>query len=232
MDNIAEWPTVLPRLQAASNNAYRISTRQTPNKILYGFRPKEALDLLQTTVSSDNHGPTIVEAHPTSKESAEGKRASERARLREVQKTDLLPTMSSYRPSHIDAKDAIAWAALQSKHYYNANHHPRFFSIGDKVLLRLHCGYKLPGIVNQKIEQQFVGPFTVTEQIGRLAYRLDLPLNWLIHNVISITHLEPAHTNDPYNRPQPDHPPTVTVKGATTDDNYEIERLLQKQTSC
>ena len=218
--------------------------------MLYGFQPSEALDLLQTNIpineptpideptpTQHNHGPataaevhephgptTTVEAHPTDEECA-----TERMRLRESRKKDLLPTMSSYRPCHIDAKDAIAWAAMQAKFYYDANWQPQFFAVGDEVLLRLHCGYKLPGITNKKLERQFVGPFKVTERIGRLAYRLDLPPAWKIHNVISIAHLEPASTNDLYNRPRPTHPPSITVDGA--DNHYEIERLLRKRVS-
>ena len=98
--------------------------------------------------------------------------------------------MLSYWPSHIDAKDAIAWAAMQAKYYYDTNQQPQFFAIGDEVLLWLHRGYKLPGITNKKLERQFFRPFKVTEQIRRLAYRLDLPPAWKIHNVISIAHLE------------------------------------------
>ena len=52
---------------------------------------------------------------------------------------------------------------------------------------------------------------------------------WKIHDVILIAHLEPATSNNPYQRPHPDHPPAVTVDGATTDDHYEIEQLLHKQ---
>ena len=52
---------------------------------------------------------------------------------------------------------------MQAKYYYDANRQPRFFAVGDEVLLRLHRGYKLPGITNRKIERQFVGPFKVIE---------------------------------------------------------------------
>ena len=110
MDNLAEWPTVLPRLQAASNNTYRSSTCQTPNEVLYGFRPSEALDLLQRSFPiKHNHGPVIaaktpqpeqgsttIKAYPTQEESIKEERAAERARLQEVWKRNLLRTMSSY----------------------------------------------------------------------------------------------------------------------------------------
>ena len=102
-----------------------------------------------------------------------------------------------------------------------------FFKVGDWVNLCLHRGYKIPGLENKKIGQQFVGPFRVIERIGKLAYRLDLPGNMKIHNVISIAHLEPATnpTEDPYGRHRQE-PPAVVVDG---QDEWEIERIIRKR---
>ena len=113
---------------------------------------------------------------------------------------------------------------MQVKFYYDEKWVPQFFAVDDEVLLQLHRGYKLPGIVNRKIERQFVRLFKVIERIGRLAYRLELPPMWKIHDVVSIAHLEPATSNDPYDRPVPTHPPSVTVDRA--EDHYKIEQLL------
>ena len=106
--------------------------------------------------------------------------------------------MTTYQPSLINTQDVIAWADMQAKHYYNVNQQPHFFDVSDKVLLQLHQGYKLPGIVNKKIEQQFVELFKVIKQIGQLTYQLELSAMWKIHNVILIAHLEPATSNDLY----------------------------------
>ena len=45
---------------------------------------------------------------------------------------------------------------------------------------------------NKKQGQRYTGPFEITERVGRLAYRLNLPAHWRIHNVINIAFLEPA----------------------------------------
>ncbi|KAN0069219.1 hypothetical protein V8E54_012848 [Elaphomyces granulatus] len=60
-------------------------------------------------------------------------------------------------------------------------------------MLRLHRGYSIPQIevLGRKLGPQFAGPFMVVEKIGPLAYRLNLPLHWKIHPVVSIAHLEP-----------------------------------------
>lgn len=44
-----EWPTILPRLQAALNNATSTSTGKSPNEVVYGFRLRETLDLASLT---------------------------------------------------------------------------------------------------------------------------------------------------------------------------------------
>ncbi|KAA6406402.1 MAG: hypothetical protein FRX48_09818 [Lasallia pustulata] len=53
--------------------------------------------------------------------------------------------MAKYQPTHIDAKDVIAFAAIKMKEFYNSRHKPVFFKVGDL--------------------QQFVGPFRILERI-------------------------------------------------------------------
>ena len=134
---------------------------------------------------------------------------------------------NQYRPHHIDAQDALAFASLRMKNYYDAKHKPMFFSVGDFVHLRLHRGYQMAGVQSRKLGQQFAGPFQIEERIGRLAYRLKLPPTMRIHNVVSVAHLEPATdpASDPYGRPAT-VPPAVVVDN---HDEYEIERLVRKR---
>lgn len=52
-----QWPTVLPHLKSALNNAVNLGTTgKSPNKLIYGFRPREILGLLddhlQTNIPS------------------------------------------------------------------------------------------------------------------------------------------------------------------------------------
>ena len=116
------------------------------------------------------------------------------------------------------------------KKYYDHGHVLMFFNANDYVNIRLHREYSLPGILNPKLSQQFVRPFQVAKRVNNLAYQLDLPATWRIHNVLSIAHLEPAifPNDDPYSRPRPDHPPAIIVDG---ESEWEIERLLAKRQS-
>lgn len=78
-----------------------------------------------------------------------------------------------------------------AKAYYDKSHKPLKLSKGSMVYLRLHQGYKIPGVVNHKLHRQRVGPFKVLDKVGALAYRLELTPVMTIHPVVSIAQLEP-----------------------------------------
>ena len=59
--------------------------------------------------------------------------------------------MDKYRPSHINAKDAIAFAAIRMKKIYDSHYKPIFFKEGDLINLRLYRGYNVPIITLRKL---------------------------------------------------------------------------------
>lgn len=212
LEDIRQWPAVIDRMSASLNNSTKYSsTSRTPTHVMYGFKTREALDLLRiedpdAAVSCSNDV-LVSPAHPND--------------------PPVRPAvMDEYRPTHIDAKDAIAFAAMMMKDYYDGKHTPISFNVDDMVNLRLHRGYKVPAVTSKKVGQQLVGPFPVIERIGRLAYRLRLPANMMIHDVISVAHLEPATdpADDPYQRRRPAIP--LIVDG---QEEYEIDRLVNKR---
>src|SRR5204862_7141015 len=103
--------------------------------------------------------------------------------------------------AQVDAADALGFASMNMKYYYDRCHTATFLAPGDYALLRLHKGYDLPSELNSKLSQQYAGPFKVLEKVGHLAYRLQLPDHWQIHDVFTIAQLEPAPPpgSDPYN---------------------------------
>lgn len=121
------------------------------------------------------------------------------------------PDVPGYRPARIDAQDMISMASIIMKRTYDRRHKPIFYKPDDWVYLRLHQGYNVPSIQHPKISPQFAGPVRVIEQVGRLAYKLDLPPLWQIHPVVSIAHLEPAPSQhlDPYGRATEPPEPTA-----------------------
>ena len=135
--------------------------------------------------------------------------------------------------ARIDIKDAISFAQMSDKFHYDRHHQPMFLKVDDYALLRLHKGYSIPSTahVTHKLGQQYVGPFRVTERVGRLAYRLDIPPHWRVYPVFTIAQLEPMPPGeDPFARPRPDHPPSVFVEGDTDEwKSYDVERLLNRR---
>ena len=117
------------------------------------------------------------------------------------------------------------------KRHYDKKYKPISFKVGDIIRLRLHKGYRIPGLVSKKLGLQLIRPFEVLERIKNMAYRLKLPPHMRIHDVISITHLEPIpHTvtdRDLYRRVA-SLPPPVIING---EEEYEIERITDKKTA-
>jgi hypothetical protein len=64
-----------------------------------------------------------------------------------------------------------------------------------------------------------------------LAYELEIPSNWRIHPVISITHLEPApHGKDLYDRKGEDHPLSLEEGDLNAEwREFLIETLLDRR---
>ena len=142
----------------------------------------------------------------------------------------------------LEAADAIDFANARAKLRYNKSHKKLEFNIGDRAYLRLHRGYTLPNMSNKKLSNQRVGPFEVTQRVGKLAYRLKLPPIMKIHPVVLVAQLVPAEGPDPYERPRPSHPGPVkmegnsptkasngTCAGSNANKVYEVERVVSKR---
>jgi hypothetical protein len=131
-----------------------------------------------------------------------------------------------------EAQDSIAWANLAMKHRYDKRHIPLLLNPGDLVMLKLHHGYRVPGVKNKKLSIQRVGRFKIKRRVSPLAYELELPRNMKIHPVISVTNLEPLPPGeDPYKRPYDDHPPPVEEDRDIDDEwkSFYIEKLLDRR---
>ena len=188
------WPRLLPRLQAIMNSSISATTGQTPNEVIYGFKPNQPLDLVAASSMPELKPPT----------------------------------------ARISAADALAFANMNAKHYYDKYHKPMFLKEGSFALLRLHKGYNIPAnaAITRKLGQQYTGPFKVLRKVGNLAYELDIPTHWRVHPVFTIAMLEPspAPGSDPYERPVPDQPASVHVEGDTsTHKSWEVDRIIDKR---
>jgi hypothetical protein len=75
---------------------------------------------------------------------------------------------------------------------YDAHHHQVEFQVGDWVWLRLHqcIAATLSDKAKGKLAPKFYGPFKVLERISALAYHLELPPQFHIHNVFHMLFLK------------------------------------------
>jgi hypothetical protein len=94
------------------------------------------------------------------------------------------------------------------------------FQTGDQVWLEakhLALPYQAP-----KLAPKRHGPFTITKQVSPVAYKLDLPMGWTIHDVFHASLLTPYRettTHGPnYTRPPPD-----LIAG---EKEYEVENIV------
>jgi hypothetical protein len=98
-------------------------------------------------------------------------------------------------------------------------HKPYAFQVGDKVWLQA----KQIKIHQQsaKLGPKQLGPFTVTEVISNVDYRLALPPALKIHDVFHVDRLSPYKGNT-VNGLEPPPPEPVTVEG---EEEYEVDHI-------
>ena len=66
----------------------------------------------------------------------------------------------------------------------------------------------------------WLGPFPVRQKVGAVAYQLEIPPHYRLHNTFHVSLLKPAYDNHAGTPP----PPPMLVEG---EDEFEIETILQ-----
>ncbi len=97
------------------------------------------------------------------------------------------------------------------------------FEVGDKVWLnRKHIKTDRP---TEKLDYRRLGPYKITELVGKRAARLELPLSMKIHNVFHVSLLEKWKPDLHGRNPIP-LPPVVTPTG---EEEWEVEKVLNSK---
>jgi hypothetical protein len=73
-----------------------------------------------------------------------------------------------------------------------------------------------------KLRPKRYGPFTITRVISHVAYQLDLPPQWKIHNVFHAAYLSPYKETEEHGPNFPEPPPDL-IEG---EKEYEVERII------
>ena len=93
---------------------------------------------------------------------------------------------------------------------------PDFKERDPVYLLRKNIKTKRP---SSKLDFTKLGPFKITEVMGKVNYRLNLPKTMRIHPVFHVSLLEPA----------PQHAKATQVEVESDTEEYDVERILNRK---
>jgi transposase InsO family protein len=121
-----------------------------------------------------------------------------------------------------DAKRHIRLAQERQKKYYDKGRSDIIYSVGERVMLNArNISLRRVGdnTFTPKLLPKWIGPYTITEVIGKGAYRLDLPPAMKAHPVFNVVSLKPFLSDG---RDQP--PPPTLVDGEL---EFTIDQVLE-----
>lgn len=89
-------------------------------------------------------------------------------------------------------------AQQRMKNQADKHHQERQFAVGDWVYLKLqpHIQQSVVHRTNNKLSFKFFGPYLVTQKVGAVAYKLQLPPSSRIHPVVHVSQLKKAMPPD------------------------------------
>jgi len=143
------------------------------------------------------------------------------------------PTRSSNLPTFEQRLSAIKEArnaAQEAQHKAQESwikERPQFmpFEVGTKVWLE-GTNLKLPSNITTKLAPRRYGPFTVAAKISNVAYKLNLPSTWKIHDVFHASLLTPYKETDQHG-PNFIKPPPDIIEG---EEEWEVEQIIKERT--
>ena len=133
-----------------------------------------------------------------------------------------------------EAVDALIFAQMNFKFYYDRKHQSTSLVVDDWAQIRFHKNYDISSIavLNNKLNQQYIALFRVTKKIDRLAYRLNILREWIIHSIFSIAQLKSCSDsiNDLFRRHRFTQSNFVFVE-ENTDliKSFELKRIINKR---
>lgn len=140
-------------------------------------------------------------------------------------KTEMVEQMVERMTEELDiAKGFFVRAQHRMCRAANKKRREVLFEPGDQVMVRSEF-IPLASLakLSPKLRRNFVGPFKVKKAISSVAYRLELPDHWLIHNVFHVSKLKRFHASAEIARQIA--PPAGELVGGELE--YEVERILR-----
>lgn len=109
-----------------------------------------------------------------------------------------VPDLEQWLREHEDMTQVIKHNLLRAqqrmKHQADKHRQERQFSVGDWIYLKLqpYVQHSVAKRSCQKLGYKFFGPYLITQKVGAVAYRLQLPTSSQIHPVIHVSQLKKA----------------------------------------
>jgi len=96
--------------------------------------------------------------------------------------------------------------------------------MGSKVWLE-GTNLKLPSNITPKLSPRRYGPFKVVSQISKVAYKLELPSTWKIHDIFHTSLLMPYKETDQHGLNFLEPPPEILDR----ELEWEIQKILKER---
>ena len=122
------------------------------------------------------------------------------------------------------AKENISKAQQQQSFIANRHRRLQTFNLGDQVLLSTKNLPVTGATTIKKFSSRFIGPFSITQAVNNVSYRLHLPSTMQIHPVFHVSLLKPYH--DPslnHHSRLPAPPDPLIIHG---EKEYFVEAIL------
>ena len=87
----------------------------------------------------------------------------------ELKSTNII---QKWNQNHWEAENALTFANITAKIWYNTKHKVISFKVRDKVFMKLHQEYQVSDLKNSKLLQQWVRPFLIKQKVSSLIYEL------------------------------------------------------------
>ena len=187
-----EWDECLSLAEFAINNSLHESTGNTPFRLNGGQNPRTPISLPGITLES-------------------------------------IPAAKKFRQeialSVANARKCLEAAQQRQKRYADERRREVVFAESDRVLLRttnLKLRHAHDQLTTVKLLPKWVGPFTVIQRVGKVAYKLELPHEWArVHPVFHVSLLKPYKSESGTGLLLPPLP--ILIDGA---EYYRIERII------
>jgi len=138
-------------------------------------------------------------------------------------RTSDIPTLNQQLRSIKEAREAAQEAQRKAQESWikeKTNYKP--YVIGDKVWLE-GTNLKLPANLTSKLSPRRYGPFRVAAKISNVAYQLELPLQWKIHDVFHASLITPYQETQEHGANYIEPPPNI-IEG---EPEWEVEQVIQ-----